>query len=60
MGSEVLLAKLVHISWPLLFAIVFYQERINECDERCLSILLTALKTLEPCMNVNALRAGLR
>lgn len=36
------------------------QERINECDERCLSILSTALKTLEPCMNVNALRAGLR
>lgn len=36
------------------------QERINECDERCLSILSTALNTLEPCMNVNALRAGLR
>ncbi|XP_040609387.1 FAST kinase domain-containing protein 2, mitochondrial isoform X2 [Mesocricetus auratus] len=36
------------------------QERINECDERCLSILSTVLETLEPCMNVNALRAGLR
>ncbi|XP_028621613.1 FAST kinase domain-containing protein 2, mitochondrial isoform X2 [Grammomys surdaster] len=36
------------------------QERINECDERCLSILSTALVTMEPCMNVNALRAGLR
>nr|BAE32254.1 unnamed protein product [Mus musculus] len=36
------------------------QERINECDERCLSILSTALVSMEPCMNVNALRAGLR
>lgn len=36
------------------------QERIGECDERCLSILSTALVTMEPCMNVNALRAGLR
>lgn len=36
------------------------QERISECDERCLSILSTALVTMEPCMNVNALRAGLR
>ncbi|KAL1770725.1 FAST kinase domain-containing protein 2 [Sigmodon hispidus] len=36
------------------------QERINECDERCLSILSTALESLKPCMNVTALRAGLR
>ncbi|EGW02341.1 FAST kinase domain-containing protein 2, mitochondrial [Cricetulus griseus] len=36
------------------------QERINECDERCLSILSTVLDTLEPSMNVNALRAGFR
>ncbi|XP_051009891.1 FAST kinase domain-containing protein 2, mitochondrial [Acomys russatus] len=36
------------------------QERINECDERCLSVLSTALETMEPCMNVNALRAALR
>ncbi|XP_021053966.1 FAST kinase domain-containing protein 2, mitochondrial [Mus pahari] len=36
------------------------QERISECDERCLSILSTALVSMEPCMNVNALRAGLR
>lgn len=36
------------------------QERINECDERCLSILSTVLATLEPCMNVNALQEGFR
>ncbi|CAH6791705.1 FAST kinase domain-containing protein 2, mitochondrial [Phodopus roborovskii] len=36
------------------------QERINECDERCLSIMSTVLETLEPCANVNVLRTGLR
>ncbi|XP_040840482.1 FAST kinase domain-containing protein 2, mitochondrial [Ochotona curzoniae] len=36
------------------------QERINECDENCLSILSTLLDTLEPCKNVQALRSGLR
>uniref|UniRef100_A0A8D2AW49 FAST kinase domains 2 n=1 Tax=Sciurus vulgaris TaxID=55149 RepID=A0A8D2AW49_SCIVU len=36
------------------------QERINECDERCLSVLSTLLEAMEPCKNVHALRAGLR
>ncbi|XP_004851211.2 FAST kinase domain-containing protein 2, mitochondrial [Heterocephalus glaber] len=35
------------------------QERITECDERCLSILSTLLEALEPCQNVQALRTGL-
>ncbi|KAM5228733.1 FAST kinase domain-containing protein 2, mitochondrial [Ctenodactylus gundi] len=35
------------------------QERINECDERCLSILSTLLEAMEPCKNVHALRTGL-
>lgn len=35
------------------------QERINECDERCLSILSTLLEAMEPCKNVYALRTGL-
>ncbi|XP_008515126.1 FAST kinase domain-containing protein 2, mitochondrial [Equus przewalskii] len=36
------------------------QERINECDEKCLSVLSTVLETMEPCKNVDVLRAGLR
>ncbi|KAF6361438.1 FAST kinase domains 2 [Rhinolophus ferrumequinum] len=36
------------------------QERINECDERCLSVLSTVLEAMEPCKNVDVLRAGLR
>ncbi|XP_004701823.1 FAST kinase domain-containing protein 2, mitochondrial [Echinops telfairi] len=36
------------------------QERINECDEKCLSILATVLVSMEPCKNVDVLRAGLR
>lgn len=36
------------------------QERINECDERCLSVLSTALEPMEPCLNVNALRAAIQ
>ncbi|XP_058405676.1 FAST kinase domain-containing protein 2, mitochondrial isoform X1 [Diceros bicornis minor] len=36
------------------------QERINECDEKCLSVLSTVLQTMEPCKNVDALHAGLR
>ncbi|XP_075385536.1 FAST kinase domain-containing protein 2, mitochondrial [Tenrec ecaudatus] len=36
------------------------QERINECDEKCLSILATAVASMEPCKNVDVLRAGLR
>uniref|UniRef100_A0A8C5NUE0 FAST kinase domains 2 n=1 Tax=Jaculus jaculus TaxID=51337 RepID=A0A8C5NUE0_JACJA len=36
------------------------QERINECDERSLSILSTLLEAMEPCNNVHVLRAGLR
>nr|XP_015095543.1 FAST kinase domain-containing protein 2, mitochondrial isoform X2 [Vicugna pacos] len=36
------------------------QERINECDEKCLSILSTILEAMEPCKNVDVLRAGLR
>ncbi|XP_006182197.1 FAST kinase domain-containing protein 2, mitochondrial isoform X1 [Camelus dromedarius] len=35
------------------------QERINECDEKCLSILSTILEAMEPCKNVDVLRAGL-
>ncbi|XP_029789834.1 FAST kinase domain-containing protein 2, mitochondrial isoform X2 [Suricata suricatta] len=34
------------------------QERINECDEKCLSVLSTILEAMEPCKNVDALRAG--
>ncbi|XP_008586650.1 PREDICTED: FAST kinase domain-containing protein 2 [Galeopterus variegatus] len=36
------------------------QERINECDERCLSVLSTVLEAMEPCKNVHVLREGLR
>eukprot|EP00069_Balaena_mysticetus_P015085 bmy_01672T0 len=36
------------------------QERINECDETCLSVLSTILEAMEPCKNVDVLRAGLR
>ncbi|XP_036110116.1 FAST kinase domain-containing protein 2, mitochondrial [Molossus molossus] len=36
------------------------QERINECDEKCLSVLSTVLEAMEPCKNVEVLRAGLR
>ncbi|XP_004004909.3 FAST kinase domain-containing protein 2, mitochondrial [Ovis aries] len=36
------------------------QERINECDEKCLSVLSTILNTMEPCKNVDVLSAGLR
>ncbi|XP_004458193.2 FAST kinase domain-containing protein 2, mitochondrial [Dasypus novemcinctus] len=36
------------------------QERMNECDERCLSVLSAILEALEPCKNVDILRAGLR
>ncbi|XP_013376203.1 PREDICTED: FAST kinase domain-containing protein 2 [Chinchilla lanigera] len=35
------------------------QERINECDEKALSILSTLLEAMEPCNNVDALRTGL-
>ncbi|KAM6151953.1 FAST kinase domain-containing protein 2, mitochondrial [Erethizon dorsatum] len=35
------------------------QERINECDERGLSILSTVLEAMEPCKNVHTLRTGL-
>ncbi|XP_039073431.1 FAST kinase domain-containing protein 2, mitochondrial [Hyaena hyaena] len=36
------------------------QERINECDEKCLSVLSTILEAMEPCKNVDVLRAGVR
>ncbi|XP_074047624.1 FAST kinase domain-containing protein 2, mitochondrial isoform X2 [Macrotis lagotis] len=36
------------------------QERINECDETCLSVLSRTLEAMEECKNVEALRAGLR
>lgn len=36
------------------------QERINECDEKCLSVLSTILNTMEPCKNVDVLLAGMR
>ncbi|XP_037705638.1 FAST kinase domain-containing protein 2, mitochondrial isoform X3 [Choloepus didactylus] len=36
------------------------QGRINECDEKCLSVLSTVLEAMEPCKNVDVLRAGLR
>ncbi|XP_045662543.1 FAST kinase domain-containing protein 2, mitochondrial [Ursus americanus] len=36
------------------------QERINECDEKCLSVLSALLEAMEPCKNVDVLRAGLR
>ncbi|XP_057601919.1 FAST kinase domain-containing protein 2, mitochondrial isoform X2 [Hippopotamus amphibius kiboko] len=36
------------------------QERINECDEKRLSVLSTVLEAMEPCKNVDVLRAGLR
>lgn len=36
------------------------QERINECDEKCLSVLSAILEAMEPCKNVDVLRAGLR
>ncbi|XP_073074345.1 FAST kinase domain-containing protein 2, mitochondrial-like isoform X3 [Manis javanica] len=36
------------------------QERINECDEKCLSVLSAVLEAMEPCKNVDALRIGLR
>ncbi|XP_006889183.1 PREDICTED: FAST kinase domain-containing protein 2 [Elephantulus edwardii] len=36
------------------------QVRINECDEKCLSVLSAVLAAMEPCKNVDALRAGLR
>ncbi|XP_008054335.1 FAST kinase domain-containing protein 2, mitochondrial [Carlito syrichta] len=35
------------------------QERINECDEKCLSVLSTLIDAMEPCKNVHVLRAGL-
>ncbi|XP_077010971.1 FAST kinase domain-containing protein 2, mitochondrial isoform X2 [Tamandua tetradactyla] len=36
------------------------QGRINEFDEKCLSVLSTALEVMEPCKNVDVLRAALR
>ncbi|XP_051839651.1 FAST kinase domain-containing protein 2, mitochondrial [Antechinus flavipes] len=36
------------------------QERINECDETCLSVLSRTLEIMEESKNVVALRAGLR
>ncbi|XP_068931374.1 FAST kinase domain-containing protein 2, mitochondrial [Petaurus breviceps papuanus] len=36
------------------------QERINECDETCLSVLSRTLEAMEESKNVDALRAGLR
>ncbi|XP_053138725.1 FAST kinase domain-containing protein 2, mitochondrial isoform X2 [Hemicordylus capensis] len=36
------------------------QERLNEFDDRCLSVLATALQGMESCNNVEALRAGLK
>nr|XP_012594322.1 FAST kinase domain-containing protein 2, mitochondrial [Microcebus murinus] len=36
------------------------QERINECDEKCLSILSAIIEAMEPCKNVQVLQAGLR
>uniref|UniRef100_A0A2K6H0A4 FAST kinase domains 2 n=1 Tax=Propithecus coquereli TaxID=379532 RepID=A0A2K6H0A4_PROCO len=36
------------------------QERINECDEKCLSILSAIIEAIEPCKNVHVLQAGLR
>ncbi|XP_028925158.1 FAST kinase domain-containing protein 2, mitochondrial isoform X2 [Ornithorhynchus anatinus] len=36
------------------------QERINECDERSLSVLAATLEVMEPSKNVDALRSGLR
>lgn len=35
------------------------QERINECDEKSLSVLLAVLQGMEPSKNVDVLRAGL-
>lgn len=36
------------------------QERINECDEKCLSVLSVILEAMEPCKNVDVLRSGFR
>ncbi|CAK6448143.1 unnamed protein product [Pipistrellus nathusii] len=36
------------------------QERINESDEKCLSVLSVILEAMEPCKNVDVLRSGLR
>ncbi|XP_074155012.1 FAST kinase domain-containing protein 2, mitochondrial isoform X1 [Sminthopsis crassicaudata] len=36
------------------------QERINECDETCLSVLSRTLEIMEESKNVDALRTGLR
>ncbi|XP_032134363.1 FAST kinase domain-containing protein 2, mitochondrial [Sapajus apella] len=36
------------------------QERINECDDVCLSVLSTVLEAMEPCRNVHVLQAGFR
>lgn len=36
------------------------QERINECGEKCLSVLSAVLEAMEPCKNVDTLRIGLR
>ncbi|XP_036613009.1 FAST kinase domain-containing protein 2, mitochondrial [Trichosurus vulpecula] len=36
------------------------QERINECDETCLSVLSRTLEAMGKSKNVDALRAGLR
>ncbi|XP_045416204.1 FAST kinase domain-containing protein 2, mitochondrial [Lemur catta] len=36
------------------------QERINECDEKYLSILSAIIEAMEPCQNVHVLQAGLR
>ncbi|XP_074857462.1 FAST kinase domain-containing protein 2, mitochondrial isoform X3 [Carettochelys insculpta] len=36
------------------------QERLNEFDDRCLSVLATSVETMECCRNVDALQAGLQ
>ncbi|XP_009181146.1 FAST kinase domain-containing protein 2, mitochondrial [Papio anubis] len=36
------------------------QERINECDEICLSVLSNVLEVMEPCKNVHVLQMGFR
>ncbi|CAM4538044.1 FAST kinase domain-containing protein 2, mitochondrial [Lepidochelys kempii] len=36
------------------------QERLNECDDRCLSVVSTTLATMEKSRNVDALQAGLQ
>uniref|UniRef100_A0A8D0E5B2 FAST kinase domains 2 n=1 Tax=Salvator merianae TaxID=96440 RepID=A0A8D0E5B2_SALMN len=36
------------------------QERLNEFDDRCLSVIATTLQEMEKCSNLEALRAGMQ